>query len=188
MSFKKGEMIYSLADKGSFVSILVSGKAICQMDKVDGSFLPICTYEPYSLFGELEIFAYSELTAYIEAVSSCSTVRIDKQNFLKWLKMDFDFSLYVMQQLSQKLLSHSQNTVDFMTLPVKERVLKVILNYHENNRLEQFTKEKLCYRVSTPMRSVNRAIKALVEEHIIEYRGKRLLLLNTTLSGNFAQK
>lgn len=176
MSFKKGEMIYTLADKGNFIYILVSGKAICQIDKVDGSFLPICTYEPYSLFGEIEIFVFSEQTAYIEAFSNCETYKIDKQNFLKWLKQDFNFALYIMQQLSEKLINYSQNVVDFMTLPVKERVLKVILNYYENYHLEQMTKEKLCYSVSAPLRSVNRALKALADEHIIELKGKQIFI------------
>ena len=175
--FNKGEVVYTLNDKGKFVHILVSGKTICQMDKADGNFIPLCIYEPYSMFGEAEIFSFCEQTAYIEALSNCITVKIDNLNFLKWIKQDFELSIFIMKQLSEKLLGFSQRTADFITMPLKDRVLEVIVRYHQNGCLEQLTKAKLCYSVSAPLRSVNRAIKSLIDENMIDYQAKRFYCL-----------
>jgi len=180
-SFKRGEMVYTLSDRGAFVHILISGKTICQMDKVDGSFMPICVYEPYSLFGEVEIFSPDAESAYIEALTDCVTVRIDRLNFLKWLKQDFDFSVFIMKQLSDKLLGQSKRTAEFVMLSVKDRVLAVMENYHRNDCLDQLTKEKLCCGVSAPLRSVNRALRLLTEEGRIAYRQKRFCWLDSRL-------
>lgn len=177
VDFKKGDNIYSLNDHGKFVYILVSGKAICQIDNIDGTYLPICIYEPYNLFGEVEMFYDNQRPTHIEAITNCITYKIDKKAFLDWLKQDFDLSLLVFGQLSEKLITQSIQTVDFTSLLLKDRVLKVIQDYYYNGCIDKLTKDKLCCGAAAPLRSVNRVLNILQKEHKIVYKQKKFNLL-----------
>lgn len=176
-TFKKGEIIYSLDDQGKYVHILTSGKAICQIDHVDGSFIPLCIYEAYSLFGEVEIFCDNRQLAHIESLSNCITYKIDKVSFLNWLKQDFDLSVFIFKQLSEKLVGQSKQTSDFVSLSLKDRVLKIIGSYEQNGYIDKLTKEKLCCCSAAPLRSVNRVIHTLIEEGKITYKNKQFCLI-----------
>ena len=179
MTYGRGEVIYSLATAGSYVYILASGRAICQMDSADGGFMPICVYEAYCLFGEIEIFTDWDQSACIEAITDCTAIRIDRSNFMKWIAQDPDFSVFLMTEMSRKLLNQTQKTRDLITLSVKERVLAVVESYDRDRCLDLMTKQKLSCAVSAPIRSVNRAIASLVNEGVLSYKDRQFQLLSS---------
>lgn len=121
------------------------------------------------LFGELEIFANKPILNYVEALEPCEAIKISKESFLDWIKYDSDFSLYVHIQLSQKMYHTSINSKANVTYNLKYRLLFFLWKFLDEHNLDTVHKDILVEGVCSNIRSVNRIIKELVDENIVEY-------------------
>lgn len=121
------------------------------------------------LFGELEIFANKPILNYVEALEPCEAIKVSKESFLEWIKYDSDFSLYVHIQLSQKMYHTSINSKANVTYNLKYRLLFFLWKFLDEHNLDTVHKDILVEGVCSNIRSVNRIIKELVDENIVEY-------------------
>ena len=147
---KKGKVkVYSLAPTG----VKCLERIYCEND----------------LFGELEIFADKPILNYVEALEPCDAIEISKEDFLKWVKSDSDFSLYVHIQLSKKMYHTSINSKANIAYPLKYRLLFFLWKFLDEHNLDTVHKDILVEGVGSNIRSVNRIIKELVNENFVEY-------------------
>lgn len=147
---KKGKVkVYSLAPTG----VKCLERIYCEND----------------LFGELEIFADKPILNYVEALEPCDAIKISKEDFLKWVKSDSDFSLYVHIQLSKKMYHTSINSKANIAYPLKYRLLFFLWKFLDEHNLDTVHKDILVEGVGSNIRSVNRIIKELANENIVEY-------------------
>ena len=121
------------------------------------------------MFGELEIFANKPILNYVEALEPCEAIKVSKESFLEWIKYDSDFSLYVHIQLSQKMYHTSINSKANVTYNLKYRLLFFLWKFLDEHNLDTVHKDILVEGVCSNIRSVNRIIKELVDENIVEY-------------------
>ena len=126
-------------------------------------------YCEYELFGELEVFIDKPILNYVEALEPCEVIKIPKESFLEWIKYDSDFSLYVHVQLSQKMYHTSISSKANIAYNLKSRILFFLWSFLDEHNLDSVHKDILVEGVGSNIRSVNRIIKELVDENLIEY-------------------
>jgi len=182
----KNEFIYKQHNKGSsivlpdeandYLYILIKGRAEVYSQSYSGSYISLYLFESYSCFGEVEIFNNQFKTLGVIAKSDCETISINKNAVIEWIKADINFTLYLIEQLSEKLIHSTNTTAKLSLLTVKDRVLDSIYIHYKIGDLGRMTKEKLSYEVCVPMRSLNRAIAQCIDEGLIDIIDKKIIV------------
>lgn len=172
----KGSSIVLPDESNNYLYILIKGKAEVYSQSYSGSYISLYLFESYSCFGEVEIFNNQFKTLGVIAKTDCETISIDKNAVAEWIKADINFTLYLVGQLSEKLI-HSSNTIAKLSfLTVKDRVLDSIYIHYKIGDLDKLTKEKLSYEVCVPMRSLNRSIAQCMDEGLIDIINKKIIV------------
>lgn len=97
------------------------------------------------------------------------------------MKTDFDFNLYIIEQLVKKLMQSSEKAARLALLSVKERVLCCIYSHYTIGELSDLSKAILINETAAPIRSINRAIAEITAEHLIRYENKKFIILSPEL-------
>ena len=167
--FNTFEKILKQNDKPSFVYIIKKGKVkIYSLAPTQVKYLERIFCE-YNLFGELELFVDKPILNYVEAMEPCEVIKIPKDTFLEWIKYDSDFSLYIHVQLSTKMYHTSVNSKANVAYPLKARIIFFLWSFLDEHKLTSVHKDILVEGVGSNIRSINRIIKELVNEGLIEY-------------------
>ena len=167
--FNTFDKILKQNDNPSFVYIIKKGKVkVYSLAPTQVKYLERI-YCEYNLFGELELFVNKPILNYVEAMEHCEAVKIPKSAFLEWIKYDSDFSLYIHVQLSTKMYHTSVNSKTNVAYPLKARIIFFIWSFLDDHKVDTVHKDILVEGVGSNIRSINRIIKELVNENLIEY-------------------
>lgn len=167
--FNTFDKILKQNDTPSFVYIIKKGKVkVYSLAPTQVKYLERI-YCEYNLFGELEVFVNKPILNYVEAMEHCEAVKIPKSAFLEWIKYDSDFSLYIHVQLSTKMYHTSVNSKTNVAYPLKARIIFFIWSFLDDHKVDTVHKDILVEGVGSNIRSINRIIKELVDENLIEY-------------------
>lgn len=169
VNFNTFDKILIQNEKSDFVYIITSGKVkVYSLTPTGVKYLEriYCNYE---IFGELEAFINKPILNFVEAIEPCQAIRIQKSEFLNWIKSDSEFSLYIHIQISEKMYYTSINSRANVTYPLKSRLIFFLWNFLDEHNLDTVHKDILVEGVGSNIRSVNRIIKELVDESLIEY-------------------
>ena len=169
INFETFDKILKQNEKPSFVYIIKKGKVkVYSLTPTQIKYLER-VYCEYDLFGELEVFADKPILNYVEALQPCEVIKIPKDAFLEWIKYDSEFSLYIHVQLSNKMYHTSVNSKANIVYSLRSRMIFFLWNFLDEHNLESLHKDILVEGVGSNIRSVNRIIKELVDEDLIEY-------------------
>ena len=169
IEFNTFDKILKQNDTPSFVYIIKKGKVkVYSLAPTQVKYLERI-YCEYNLFGELELFVNKPILNYVEAMEHCEAVKIPKSAFLEWIKYDSDFSLYIHVQLSTKMYHTSVNSKTNVAYPLKARIIFFIWSFLDDHKVDTVHKDILVEGVGSNIRSINRIIKELVNENLIEY-------------------
>lgn len=174
--YHKGNSIVMPDEANDYLYILTKGKAEVYSQSYAGSYISLYLFESYSCFGEIEIFNNKFKTLGVIARTECETISVNKEDVIGWIKADINFTLYLIEQLSEKLIHRTNATAKLSLLTVKDRVLDSIYIHHKIGDLDRLTKEKLSCEVCVPIRSLNRAIAQCVDEGLIEIINKKIVI------------
>jgi len=174
--YKKGNSIMLPNNNNEYLYILTNGRADVYREDYSGALISIYDYNSYSLFGELELFNDRIITFGITAKTNCEVILVHKNSVYEWMKNDFNFTRYILEQLALKLASSSYTTLRLSLLSIKDRILYSIYIHNKIDDLKDLTKEKLSQEVYAPMRSLNRSLKDCIEEGFVIYKDKRFYI------------
>ena len=116
--------------------------------------------------------------AEIVAFTDCNVYKLHRDDFLNWLKGDFEATKFLIREISSKLVLNAELIEELSSLSVKERLLRCISLHYYRSELNLLTKKQLASEVNAPIRSINRAINECVQEHLIAYENKRFSVIN----------
>ncbi|WP_028546906.1 Crp/Fnr family transcriptional regulator [Paenibacillus taiwanensis] len=170
---KKGSLIIYPHEQNDYLYILTVGVAEVYRQSYEGTMLSLYIYDSYSCFGEIEIFNENMKTLSVIAKQNCETIAVHKTNVYEWMKMDFNFNLYIIKQLASKLILSSDTSAKLSLLTVKDRILLSIYNHYKIGELHNLTKQILSSEICAPIRSLNRSIAQCIDEGIIHYKNKK---------------
>ncbi|SFD25433.1 Crp/Fnr family transcriptional regulator [Clostridium uliginosum] len=174
----KDSSIISPGEGNDYLFILISGSANVIMYSFSGTVLTFFTYQAYSCFGELELFNKNTKTFYIKSQTNCETISIPKNTVFEWMKLDFEFTKYLIEQLTEKLIKNSNAFINVSLLSIKDRLLNNIYSHYLANDLSILIKELICSETCIPLRSLNRAIVECKSDGFIDFKDKRFQILS----------
>ena len=166
-SFKEGEVILNADEELNSLFVIKEGRLKAYSLSENGLKHLIRIYEPGGLLGDIEIFTKRDVICYVEAIDEGEIYLIKRHDFLEWLKIDFDISLYIMEQLAQKLYDTSIQMQSAIIYPLKYQVLLYIWRYIGQYKSHLIPKAIIVEGLASSTRSINRILKQLAEESII---------------------
>lgn len=161
-----------------YLYILIKGHVDVIMQNYSGSQVILYTNKEYSCFGELELFKKDIKSYAAVCQSDCEIISIHQENVFKWMQLDFEFTKFIIEQLTEKLLYSSKVMYSLSLLSIKDRLLNCIYTYDKYNGLSNLTKDQVCVDICTPLRSLNRAIAECRSEGLIDYKNKKFQILS----------
>ena len=169
INFKTFDKILKQNEEPSFVYIIKKGKVkVYSLTPTQLKYLERI-YCEYELFGELEVFIDKPILNFVEAVEPCEVIKIPKDTFLDWIKYDSDFSLFIHVQMAEKMYHTSISSKANIAYTLKSRIIFFLWSFLDEHNLDSVHKDILVEGVGSNIRSVNRIIKELVDESLIEY-------------------
>ena len=169
INFKTFDKILKQNEDPSFVYIIKKGKVkVYSLTPTQLKYLERI-YCEYELFGELEVFIDKPILNFVEAVEPCEVIKIPKDTFLEWIKYDSDFSLFIHVQMAEKMYHTSISSKANIAYTLKSRIIFFLWSFLDEHNLDSVHKDLLVEGVGSNIRSVNRIIKELVDESLIEY-------------------
>ena len=169
INFKTFDKILKQNEDPSFVNIKKKGKVkVYSLTPTQLKYLERI-YCEYELFGELEVFIDKPILNFVEAVEPCEVIKIPKDTFLEWIKYDSDFSLFIHVQMAEKMYHTSISSKANIAYTLKSRIIFFLWSFLDEHNLDSVHKDILVEGVGSNIRSVNRIIKELVDESLIEY-------------------
>ncbi len=177
-NYSKGTLIISRDENVKYLYILVDGVCEVYHQNFSGTLLSYTLMRAYSCFGEVELINNKLKPMSVIAKSDCQMLLLKRSYVLQWMKLDFNFNLYLFKQLAEKLRNNSEKLFLISSLTVKDRILYSLYTHYKIGDLVQLTKKQISYEAATPLRSVNRSISMLNEEGLIAYKKKRFSVLS----------
>lgn len=174
----KGSYILYPGEENNYLYILIKGSANVVIQNISGAGFVLYTYDAYSCFGELELFNKNIKTFDVVAQSNCETIIVQREWVFEWMKADFEFTKFIIGQLTEKLLKSSQKLTSISLLSVNDRLLYCIYTHHKLGDLEKLTKQAVCSETFIPIRSLNRSIADCKKNNYFEFRMKQFYVLS----------
>lgn len=169
IKFNTFDKILKQNEEASFVYIIKKGKVkVYSLAPTQIKYLERI-YCEYDLFGELEVFVDKPILNYVEALEPCEVIKIPKDVFLEWVKYDSEFSLYLNIQISNKMYHTAINNRANIVYTLKSRIIFFLWSFLDEHNINYVHKDILVEGVGSNIRSVNRIIKDLINEDLIEY-------------------
>lgn len=175
-SYSEGKLIISRDEMVKYLYILTEGVCEVYHQNFSGALLSYTLMRAYCCFGEVELINNKLKPMSVIAKTDCQMLLLKRPFVLQWMKLDFNFNLYLFEQLAEKLRDNSEKLFRISSFTVKDRILYSLYTHYKIGDLEQLTKKQISYEAATPLRSINRAIALLNEEGWIEYKKKQFFV------------
>lgn len=173
----KGSYILYPGEENNYLYIVIKGSANVVIQNISGAGFVLYTYAAYSCFGEMELFNKDIKTFDVIAQSNCETIIVQKERVFEWMKVDFEFTKFLIGQLTEKLLKSSQKLTTISLLSINDRLLYCIYTHYKLGDLAKLTKHMVCSETFIPLRSLNRGIADCKVNNYFEFRRKQFYVL-----------
>lgn len=175
-NYEKEEVIILPKEKMNCLYILTEGTVKLFKDSYSGTLETAYLQKSKACFGEVEIFYSKSSSLGIKAETNCKILIVPKEYVYEWMKLDFNFTSFLMKQLSEKLIGANTLLERVYFFGIKDRILISIYSHYKKNNLNSLTKDYLSFEVCAPIRSLNRSIGKCIEEGFIDYKEKQFVI------------
>lgn len=176
--YKSNSTILFAEEDNFYVYFLIEGIAEAYIQSPHGSLATLHLYKAGSFFGEIEQFYNGRKPVEITAITDCVVDKLYKNDFLDWLRKDFEATKFIIKEISYKLIVNAELVEEVLLLTVKERLLRCVAMHLYRKSLDKITKEQLSKEVNAPIRSINRAIAECEKQGVICYKNKKISILD----------
>ena len=129
------EQTYSFQDKlmeqnkkSDCIYILLSGIVKNYHSEINGNVYIEDIDTGVTIYGELEALIDKETVSTVEAVTECRVLKLGNAQFLKWLRTDNAFTLYITTLIAQRNYDCSKRERVNAFYPLKYRIMYMIYN------------------------------------------------------------
>lgn len=176
----KNQVFIRSGEPASRVYILLSGNVKASDYGIYDVVYDYTWFEPIEIFGAMEF--YMDYDAYITTLvtmTGCVLLEISRDLFQKWLKSDADVILRQVKDMMRRLNDQSKKERVFLFLNGTERLMYFLAMMYRQHAKDgvctiRLTKEELGNYSGINIRTVNRAIRQMLEEHMIQKEGRTL--------------
>jgi CRP/FNR family cyclic AMP-dependent transcriptional regulator len=183
--FADGELLLREGDSGSHLYLLLLGYFKIVTCTAEGNETLIAIRTGGDLVGELAIFDGGPRIATVRAAGRGVAQRIEKAEFMRFLAGHDDALQAVMRTMAGKLRSATRRRSEFASCPVAVRVARVLTEMmRAHGRTGElgvtigvsFTQPDLATLVGASVPTVQRVLRDLREDGIIETRYRQILV------------
>ncbi len=185
--FKRGETVFNQGEKSEGFYVVQSGAVKVYKLSADGKEQVLHIVEPGENYAEASLFGEAVYPAYSEALKDSTLLLIPKNDFLKALKENPEFSMRMLASLTT-WLKRMANLVEEVTLKdVDTRLAGYLLGAAETKGVKtdlgirvdlETDKKTLAAKLGTVSETLSRSLKKLREMDIIKVEGRKLTIVD----------
>ncbi len=184
-NIKKGQVLFEEGEHPKGVYCIKSG--ICKLTKLsaNGREQIVKLVTRGDLLGQRSILSGEKVNLTAIAVSDMEICLLPKEDILRFLANNREFSSEVMKEVCHDLKNANNSTVNMAQKTVKQRLADTLLYLYKTFGTDkhgflsaQLTREELAGMVGTATESLIRMLSGLMKEGYLETGGKKILLIN----------
>jgi len=175
-----GEPLVKQGEKAGKVVLLLKGKVKVVHHNSKGDEFIIGFFDDEELFGHLECHTGDTYAATVTCVNECKVVIMPGESYFHWFKSDAEFAMFVHKGMSKHIIKDSRRIVENNFFPLEYHILKFIIEESDDFKKDrlQFVRNELAAYTGAQLRSVNRILKSLVDDKLIEIDKDEILIMD----------
>lgn len=179
-TFKKGTLIFAQNQIYDEFNIVIEGQAQIYSTSRDNKKYRQASYQAGDIIGELEIFEQKPYVSNIAAITNITLLRIPRAVFLNWLALDSNFTYQLLLRFSQQYYLLAKKSAEDNLYSLNQRVGQYLLETARQQQTLQFEihKQQISEQFAVTIRSINRALQGLMQQHIISLKNNQITLLD----------
>ncbi len=184
-AFHRGTMIFHKDQGGDALYIVESGRVRIFLPSEGGEELTVHVAGAGDVFGELALLDGRPRSASAEALEDAVTYTISREEFQRYLATAPQLAAALIELLSTRLRDLTEYAESLAFLDLEGRLAKALLQMSERYGVRgdgieidiDLTQAELATMVGATRERVNRALAAFRAQHLVELRGKKIVLL-----------
>ncbi len=182
-SYTQGQLIVQKGDAGDSLLAVLEGEVSISANSEDGKEIILNTIPQGEMFGEIACIDSVERSATATAVSHCTLLAINRNDFIPFLKTNPEIAIELLKALCLKLRDTSNRVETVGLLPVHIKLARFLLNASEksgqkkaNGLLLDWKKSQqvIGNEIGTSRESVNRLLNQWKKQKILLLGGQSL--------------
>lgn len=185
--FQADQSIYKAQTEQIHLYFLVSGKAQVSYYLSNGKRSIVAMITPFSVIGDMELLENSILQLDVITTQACTLLAIKRSDVLRYGYDDPHFLRFIIESMGQKLRGSGYKQLSY-DLPLKNRLaIYLIGKFHAETTIQVENKTIIADLIGTSPRHLNRIIKKLEDESIIQWQRNSVNILNVSKLQAFAE-
>jgi CRP/FNR family cyclic AMP-dependent transcriptional regulator len=185
--FRTGEIVCYQGDPGSTCHIITKGRVRIFLAGEEGRELSVRILGPGEIFGEMALFEGLPRSANVEALEETQTLELQRDVLLGLLQQSPKLALNLLQALSARLRSSTEDAGELASLTVVERLERQLQKLAEWSGTPvpdgvriviPMTQQELATMIGTSRESVNRALVQLRRQGKVRLEKGWIVLLS----------
>lgn len=194
--FSAGQIIFHHGDPGGLLYIISKGKIKITYSTLDGQEALLAILGANDFFGELALLDEAPRSATAEALESTEALTLHREDFIGFIRNNPDFSLHVLQTLTQRIRNLNNQISDIFFLDLPARLARVLLNLAEQHgvvteqgiRVElSLTQTDLAEMTGATRVSINKALGRFRREKWVSVKGRKFTIVDAEALQNLIQ-
>ncbi len=194
--FNAGQIIFHHGDPGGLLYIISRGKVKITHSTPDGQEAMLAIFGTGDFFGELALLDDSPRSATVEALEPTDTMTLHRDEFIRYIHNNPNFSLHVLQTLAQHIrrLNNQLSDIFFLDLPARlARQLLHLADQHgrhtdEGIRIElSLTQTDLAEMTGATRVSINKALGRFRRANWVKVSGRKFTIIDREALRNLIQ-
>jgi len=187
-TFKRGTMIFHKDQTGDALYVIESGRVRIFLPTESGTELTVEVSGPGDVFGELALLDGRPRSASAETLEDTTAFTLTREEFKAHLAATPQLAVALIELLSTRLRHVTEYAESLAHLDVHARLARTLLEMADRygvkrNGIEidlDLTQADLAAMVGATRERVNRALAAFRAQGLLELRGRKIALLDTT--------
>lgn len=179
----RGTRLIREGEPTDFVYLILSGSLNVMVSDVEGREAILSILGPGEMVGEMGVLDDQARSATVVATSASTLVTLTKSDFRRYLRENFDISLYVMRKLVQRLRAADRRIESLALLDVGGRVVRLLRDIAEaesgDRRVtRRVSRQEIAKMVGASREMVSRVLKDLQARGLIAERDDGRIVLH----------
>jgi CRP-like cAMP-binding protein len=185
--YEKGAMILLEEDSGNNLYLIKEGRVKVTRINSDGDEVILTILGEGEFFGEMAIFGGTTRSANVTALEASEVLILTRQDFLELLKNHPDISIYLLEEMANRLRKSDQLIKDLSLSNAEHKIAMSIIRLSEELgtiKKGQVEIEDLPYQkdianmAGTSRETVSRTLKKFENKGYLEKKGRKLVIFD----------
>lgn len=185
--FSSGQIIFHHGDPGGLLYIVSKGKVKITHSTLDGQEAMLAIVGSGDFFGELALLDDSPRSATAEAIEPTETLTLHREDFMRYIQDNPDFSLHVLQTMARRIRRLNNQVSDIFFLDLPARLARQLLELADEHGKEtkdgiqiqlSLTQTDLAEMTGATRVSINKALGRFRRAGWVKVNGRKFTIVN----------